>query len=148
MLDSVGVGEGDLVFDLGSGDGRIVTTAAKRRGARGIGYEIDAQLVSQSRDRAQRDGVAELVEIREQNMYAADLRAATHVVVYLYPAALEKLKPQFAAMKPGAWIVSHHYEIPGATPERELIVASKETGNDHRVLLYKTPLSTKRQTSH
>jgi outer membrane protein assembly factor BamB len=148
MLRSAGVAKDDLVIDLGSGDGRIVITAAKKHGARGIGYEIDPQLVWSSRDRAQQEGIATLVEIREQEMYTADLSEARLIAVYLYPVVLEKLKPQFAAMKPGAWIVSHHYEIPDATPERELIVKSKATGNDHRVLLYKIPLSNKRATPH
>jgi hypothetical protein len=69
------------------------------------------------------------------------LSEARVVTVFLYPAALKKLRPQFATMKPGAWIVSHHYAIPGAEPDRVVTVKSNETGDEHRVLLYRMPLS-------
>ena len=78
-------------------------------------------------------------------MYTADLKQASVVAVFLYPAVLEKLKPQFARMKPGSRIVSHYFEIPGAEPDRIIEMESKVSGNRHRVLLYSTPLSRKEQ---
>ena len=140
MLDAV-VEEHDTVVDLGSGDGRIVITAAKKHGAKAIGFEIDADLVQTSRDRIEQAGVSGLVEIKQQDMYTANLKEARVVAVFLYPNVLQKLKPQFARMMPEAWIVSHQYKIPDVEPEREIIFKSGETGNDHRVLVYRTPLN-------
>ena len=141
MLDAAGVTDKDTVVDLGSGDGRIVITAAKRHGAKAIGYEIDPVLVQLSRERAKQAAVAALVEIRQRDMYTADLSEARVVTVFLYPVVLQKLKPQFARMKPEDWIVSHHFEIPDTQPTRVITFKSKVTGNDHRVLMYRTPLS-------
>jgi len=147
MLEIAQVTKNDVVVDLGSGDGRIVISAAKR-GARAIGYEIDRELVASSLASAEQQGVAGLVEFRHEDMYSASLSDVSVAAVYLYPAALEKLKPQFATMKPGVKIVSHHYAIPGGKPDRVVAVASKETGDEHRVLLYTTPLSTEGETAH
>jgi outer membrane protein assembly factor BamB len=141
MLELAHVSKTDTVVDLGSGDGRIVITAARRHGAKGIGYEIDTELVARSRSRAEQEGVAGLVDIRQQDLYSADLIDARVVAVFLYPAVLEKLKSQFAKMKYGTKIVSHHYAIPDAKPDRVVTVKSKETGDEHRVLLYILPLS-------
>jgi outer membrane protein assembly factor BamB/16S rRNA G966 N2-methylase RsmD len=141
MFSTVQIARNDTVVDLGSGDGRIVITAAKQFGVRAIGYEIDADLVKSSRAGAKQAGVAQLVDIRQQDVYTADLSHARVVTVFLYPPALAKLKPSFAAMQPGARIISHHYEIPGVKPDGVLTVKSKDTGDEHRVLLYTTPLA-------
>ena len=141
MLDAAHVGQNDTVVDLGSGDGRIAITAAKEYGAKAVGYEIDPDLVHTSKQRARQEGVSTLVEIKEQDMYTADLGDARVVAVFLYPVVLQKLKSKFAEMKPGSWIVSHHYEIPDTEPTRVVTVNSNETGDDHRVLLYRTPLA-------
>ncbi|MCH7688239.1 MAG: class I SAM-dependent methyltransferase [Planctomycetes bacterium] len=140
MLNAARVTDKDTVVDLGSGDGRIVITAAKKHGAKAIGYEIDPVLVQMSRERAKQAGMAKLVEIKHQDMYTANLSGVRVVAVFLYPVVLQKLKTQFIKMKPGSWIVSHHYEIPDTKPTRVVTVNSKETGNDHRVFLYRTPL--------
>lgn len=140
MLNAAQVSDSDTVVDLGSGDGRIVITAAKRHGAKAIGYEIDPALVESSRESAKQAGMTKLVEIRQQDMYTADLSKARVVTAFLYPGALQKLKSQFARMKPESWIVSHHFEIPETEPTRVVIFKSEETGDKHRVLLYRTPL--------
>lgn len=141
MLAAANITEEDCVVDLGSGDGRIVITAAKKYGCRALGYEIDKELVEVSRKRIADDGVSNLAEIRVEDMYTADLSAVDVVAVYLYPSALEKLKPQFAKLKPGARIVSHYFEIPGAMPSETFEVESAETGAKHRILLYRVPLA-------
>ncbi|MDZ4848537.1 MAG: PQQ-binding-like beta-propeller repeat protein [Pirellulaceae bacterium] len=141
MLEVAQVTKNDTVVDLGSGDGRIVITAAKKHGVRAIGYEIDSELVASSQARAEQAGVSGLVDIRRQDMYTADLSQARVATVFLYPDALNKLKPTFAKMEPGAKIVSHHYAIPNAKADSVVIVTSTVTGNDHRVLLYTLPLS-------
>jgi outer membrane protein assembly factor BamB/protein-L-isoaspartate O-methyltransferase len=140
MLEAAGVTEQDAVIDLGSGDGRIVITAARKYGARGIGYEIDRALVHQSRKVAEHAGVTKRADFREQDMYTARLSEARVVTAFLYPAVLQKLRTQFAEMKPGSLVVCHHFRIPGAKVRRVITVSSKETGNDHRVFLYQIPL--------
>jgi hypothetical protein len=79
--------------------------------------------------------------IEKQDMYTADLGDVDVVAVYVYPSVLDKMKPQFAEMKPGARIVSHYFEIPGSVAAKTVEVESAETGNTHRILLYTTPLT-------
>ena len=140
MLECAKLSPNDTVIDLGSGDGRIVTTAALKHGARAIGYEIDKDLVTISLDRARQAGVAGLVDFKLQDMYSADMGEASVATAYLYPAALEKLKPQFSKMHHGAKIVSHHYAIPDAQPDQVFTFTSKETGDEHKIWLYTVPL--------
>jgi outer membrane protein assembly factor BamB len=142
MLKLANVEKDDLLVDLGSGDGRIVITAAKKYGCRAIGYEIDKELIGISNEQVQSAEVGKLVTIREQDMYTADLSEVDVVAVYAYSAVLDKLKPQFAKLKPGSRIVSHFFEIPGVEPADVQEIESAETGGKHRILLYRTPLST------
>jgi outer membrane protein assembly factor BamB len=140
MLELANVQKDNRVVDLGSGDGRIVIAAAKRYGCTAMGYEIDEELVQLSRERIAEQELGELVTIQQQDMYTADLGNADVVTVYVYSSALEKMKPLFAKLKPGARIVSHFFEIPGLKPERIVDVESQETGNTHQILLYTVPL--------
>ena len=94
MLQVAAVTERDIVYDLGSGDGRIVITAAKRYGARGVGIEIDPSLVAQSRATIRRLGLDERVRIVEQDLLEADLREATVVTLYLLQSINERLRPK------------------------------------------------------
>jgi outer membrane protein assembly factor BamB len=143
MLDLAVVGKDDLLVDLGSGDGRIVITAAEAYGCRAVGYEIDSDLVRESRDRAEAKGLVNLVTIHEENMFTADLSHVDVVAVYFYPSVLEKMKPQFEQMKRGARIVSHFFEIPGVEPDRRLIAPSSTSGEEHEILLYSIPFKSK-----
>jgi predicted TPR repeat methyltransferase len=93
MLRMAVVGKDDLVYDLGSGDGRIVIAAARRYGARAIGFELEEKLVQESRERARQAGVADLVEFRQQDVLTVDLSAATVVTIYLTQDANLKLRP-------------------------------------------------------
>lgn len=140
MLVMASVKKEDTVVDLGSGDGRIVIAAAKSYGAKAIGYEIDEELVALSREKLKQAEVQQLAGVRQEDMYKADLSGVSVAAVYLYPVVLEKLKPQFAKMKPGSRIVSHYFEVPGVRPDRVIQVVSKDSGNVHQVLLYTTPL--------
>ncbi len=142
MLKLAQVEKDELLVDLGSGDGRIVITAAKKYGCRAIGYEIDKELIGISNEQVQSAEVGKLVTIRDQDMYTADLSEVDVVAVYAYSAVLDKLKPQFAKLRPGARIVSHYFEIPGIEPAAVQEVESAETGGKHRILLYRTPFST------
>ena len=140
MLDLAGVKEGDLVYDLGSGDGRILITAAKKYGCRAVGYEIDKTLAELSREKAREAGVEELVTIHTDDLFKADLSAADVVAVYLLPKQLEALLPQLKEqLKPSARVVSHHFQLPGVLPDKSVRLPSAD-GEPHTVYLWTSPL--------
>jgi precorrin-6B methylase 2 len=118
MVELAGVKKGDLVYDLGSGDGRIVITAAKK-GAKAVGYEIDGDLVKQSRDNIRKASVQELAEIRQQDILTVDLSAASVVTMYLLPDVNLQLKPKILSqLKPGSRVVSHAFDMGDWKPDR------------------------------
>ncbi len=138
MLELAGVSASDRVIDLGSGDGRIVITAAKRFGARGLGVEIVPDLVAQSRVNAQQAGVAALVEFREQDLFATELRGATVITMYLLPEVNLQLRPRLLALAPGTRIVSHDWDLGDWAPDRTLTLDApdKAIGRDKRSTLH------------
>jgi len=147
MLELAEVKETDVVYDLGSGDGRIVIAAAKQFGCKGVGYEIDRELVEFSQVRAKGAGVASIVTIEHRDIFDADLSEADVITVYLLPRQLEALIPQFATLKPHARIVSHQFEIPNVGPDKTVEMDSKEDGNKHTLYLWTTPFSTHAKAS-
>ncbi len=119
MLELARVTKDDVVYDLGSGDGRIVIKAAKEYGARGVGIEIDPKLVKQSRAKAKEDGVSHLVEFRVQDAMKVDVSDATVVTLYLTSEFNSKLRPILEKqLRPGARVVSHDHETKGWTPDK------------------------------
>ncbi len=139
MLDMAQVRKDDVVYDLGCGDGRIVVQAAKKRGCKGVGFEIVPELAQQGRDSAKQNNVSHLVQIKEEDLFKADLSAATVLPVYLLPDMLTKLKPNLEKLKPGTRIISHDYRIKGVKADKEVTLTSKETGADHILILYTLP---------
>lgn len=139
MLEMVKVKKEDVVYDLGCGDGRIVVQAAKKRGCRGVGYEIVPELAQQARDNAKQNGVEKLVTIKEEDLFEADLSEATVLPMYLLPSMLAKLKPKLAKLKDGTRIISHDYQIKGVEPDEIVKLDSKETGAEHWLILYTLP---------
>jgi SAM-dependent methyltransferase len=118
MLRLAGVGKEDVVYDLGSGDGRIVIMAAQTHGARGIGFELDADLVRRSTESARRAGVSHLVEFRQQDVLTVDLTPATVVTIYLSRDANLKLRPAIRTqLRPGARVVSHDFDMNDWRPD-------------------------------
>jgi hypothetical protein len=118
MLDVARVDSGDVVYDLGCGDGRIVIAAARDRGARGVCVDIDQSLVAQSRRNADTAGVADRIEFRHADMFETDLRSATVVALYLSPALNVRLRPKlFREVRAGAWIVSHNFDMGDWKPD-------------------------------
>ena len=118
MLEIAGVGPDDFVIDLGSGDGRIVIAAAKQRGARGFGVEIDDHLVDVARRAARRAGVAGRVEFKEQDLFKTEIGSATVVTMYLFPWLMMKMRPRlFAELKPGTRVVSHDFDMEPWRPD-------------------------------
>jgi tRNA G37 N-methylase Trm5 len=139
MLEMAKVKKEDVVYDLGCGDGRIVVQAAKKRGCRGVGYEIVPELAKQARENAQQNGVEKLVTIKEEDLFEADLSEATVLPMYLLPSMLAKLKPKLAKLKPGTRIISHDYQFNGVEPDELVKVESKETGAEVWLILYTLP---------
>jgi SAM-dependent methyltransferase len=126
MLDLAQVKDTDIVYDLGSGDGRIVIAAAKARGAHGVGIEIEHDLVELSRKNAEEAGVAERVEFVEADIFESDFREATVVALYLWKKVNERLRPLLEKqLAPGTRVVSHRFEIPGWTPKKRVKVGDR-----------------------
>jgi SAM-dependent methyltransferase len=112
MLGLAGVKKNDVVYDLGSGDGRVVITAAKKYGAKAVGFEIDPGLVKLARENVQREKLEKLVEIRQQDFMTADLSNATVVSLYLSYEGNLALRPKLTReLKPGARVVSYAYDM-------------------------------------
>ena len=141
MLEVAGVTKEDVIYDPGCGDGRIVITAAKKYGCRGVGIELSPKLVRDARASAVRNHVERLVRILEEDIYTVDMSEATVVTLYLLPGMNVKLIPQLQKLKPGARIVAHDYgfqdrvEEPGrrspSTPER-MRSSITSTSGSHR----------------
>ncbi|MCX7975382.1 MAG: class I SAM-dependent methyltransferase [Candidatus Aminicenantes bacterium] len=139
MLAMAAVTKDDLVYDLGCGDGRIVVTAAKKYGAKGVGIDLDPRRIAESLDRAKREGVAHLVRFEQQDVMKADFSKATVVTLYLLPESNELLRPLLEKqLKPGVRVVSHNYEIPG-WEEKQVgyEVVTVENGTQHSIYLYR-----------
>jgi hypothetical protein len=139
MLELGEVEKYDVLFDLGCGDGRIVITAAKKFGTRGVGIDIDPQRIEESLRAAKEAGVNGLVEFRLQDVMKADIREATVVTMYLLPESNALLRPLLEEqLKPGTPVVSHNYSIPGwETKEVTYITLQDGTGQDHTIFVYK-----------
>lgn len=126
MLQLAGVTASDVVYDLGSGDGRIPIIAAQKYRARGVGIEIDPRLVEQSWQTANEAQVANRVKFIVGDLFEADLRQATVVTAYLSASLMRTLEPKLRALKPGTRIVSHQFPIPGWQPDRRIKVDEAE----------------------
>jgi SAM-dependent methyltransferase len=119
MLELAEVTKEDLLYDLGSGDGRIVITAARKYGAKAVGFEIDSALVKNSRDRIREAGLEHLVEIREQDVRTVDLSRVTVLTMYLSAAANLRLRSAITRqLKPGSRVVSHDFGMGNWQPDR------------------------------
>lgn len=118
MLQLAEVSEDDVVYDLGSGDGRIVITAAQQFGAEGVGIEINPELVEEARGTADFAGVSEQVEFRHEDLFEADFSDATVVTLYLLSVVNRELRPKlFEQLSPGDRVVSHDFDMGGWEPD-------------------------------
>jgi len=140
MLDVARIGPTDTLLDLGSGDGRIVITAARRFGIRATGIEIDPRLAERARANAAAAGVADKVRFVEQDLFATDLSAASVITMYLLPAVNLKLRPALQKLKPGTRVVSHDWDMGEWAADRTVTVDApdKNTGlaKSSRVMLW------------
>ncbi len=140
MLKLAKVKKDDLVVDLGCGDARMLVLAAEKYGSKGIGYEIDPVMVRESRKNAERNNVADLVNIIQEDIFKVDISKADVLPIYLLPEMNLKLVPQFETLKPGSRLVFHNYDLEGYIPDKKIEVISNEDNSKHTLWLYTTPL--------
>jgi SAM-dependent methyltransferase len=137
MLEAAKVGAGDVVYDLGCGDGEIIIAAAKLHGARGVGVDLDPERIRNARANAASAGVTERVTFVEQDLFKTDVSPATVVTLYLLPELNERLRPKLLReLRPGSRIVSHDFGMGDWVPERTITVP---LARDHRVFLWRVP---------
>jgi tRNA G37 N-methylase Trm5 len=136
MLELAQVKKGDVVYDLGSGDGRIVVTAAKKYGVRAIGFEIDPERIKESQENIRKAGVGNLVEIRQQDIRTVDLSQASVLTMYLLPEVNLMIRPNiWKQMKPGSRVVSHDFDMADWKPLKTEQIKDG-SGWDHTLYLW------------
>jgi hypothetical protein len=138
MLEMAEVKGDDVLYDLGSGDGRIPVIAAKRLGTRGVGIDIDPRRIEEANQRAKDEGVTDKVKFIQGDIFKEDFSEATVVTLYLLPDVNLRLKPRLLEMKPGTRIVSHNYDMGDWKPEKQETVTS-DTGSTHYVYFWRVP---------
>ncbi|HWP57241.1 MAG TPA: methyltransferase domain-containing protein [Candidatus Acidoferrales bacterium] len=142
MLDMAEMKPGDVLYDLGSGDGRIVIRAAKRFGVRAVGIEMDPELIQLSWKKAREEGVTHLVEFRREDALKADVSPATVVTLYMFPWFNRLMRPVFQTrLRPGARVVAHDFGIEGWEPAkteklRSSAAEGSPQGHEHTIYLW------------
>ena len=128
MLKLANVHPGDVLYDLGSGDGRIPVSAAKQYGIRAYGIDIDPQRIQEANENARKAGVTHLVQFRREDLFKASFKEATVVTLYLLPDLNVKLRPRLLAeLKPGTRIVSHQFDMGTWKPDRKVELSAGRT---------------------
>jgi hypothetical protein len=125
MLQIADTTSEDVVIDLGAGDGRIPIYAAKHFGARGVGVELEANLVRVAREKAKAEGVAHLATFLQQDLFEADLSEATVIALYISPGVMTRLKPRLLELEPGTRVVSHHFTLDDWEPDETIRVMGR-----------------------
>jgi hypothetical protein len=138
MLAMARVGPNDVLYDLGSGDGRIVIAAAKQFGTRGVGYDIDPDRIREARRNARRAGVSDKVTFIQGDIFEADIKDATVVTLYLLPDVNLRLRPKLLGeLEPGTRVVSHNYDMGDWVPDKSKRMAIH--GTDHFIYFWTIP---------
>lgn len=145
MLEVAEITKDDVVYDLGCGDGRLVVEAAKRYGARGVGFDLDPQRIAEARANVEKAKVGHLVTIEQKNIFEVDLSPASVVTLYLLPSINVRLIPQLEQLAPGARIISHDFDMEGVDYEDVWTLRAKHhrpppKTRDHYVYKWRTPL--------
>jgi hypothetical protein len=138
MLRMAKVGASDYLIDLGSGDGRIIITAAKKYGARGVGVDLDTYLLKVANATAKKEGVADRARFIEQNLFETDLNPATVITTYLLPEMNAQLRPKLLSLRPGTRVVAHDYAMGEWDPDEEktLLVPEKVVGDPGKSYIF------------
>ena len=126
MLQIARVGAGDYVIDLGSGDGRIVVTAARKFGARGFGVDLNPERIRESNENARKAGVTDKVAFYQRDLFETDLSQATVITMYLLPRVNLELRSKLLDLKPGTRVVSHDFSMDDWKPDTHITMDSKE----------------------
>jgi tRNA G37 N-methylase Trm5 len=144
MLEMADVRKGEVVYDLGCGDGRIPIMAAKKYGVKAFGWDIDPKRVAESLENIDKSNVKDLVTIKLGDIFELDLSKADVITLYLLPQLNVKLIPQLEKLKPGSRIVSHDFAMEGVRPKQQIQYTEKGGGRDHKIFLWVTPLERER----
>jgi predicted RNA methylase len=148
MLEMAEVKKGDVVYDLGCGDARIVVTAARKYGVKAIGFDIDPERIKEAKENVRTNKVEHLVTIKQEDIFTLDLSEASVVTLYLLPDLNVKLMPQLAKLKSGSRIVSHDFDMRGAKPVQTVSVNTEageqaeffsDEGGEHTVYKWVVP---------
>lgn len=142
MLSLAKVTKNDVVYDLGCGDGRIVVTAAKKFGARGVGIDINPERIAEARENARKNGVEHLVKFIEGDLFEADIREASVVTLFLLSSVNLKLRPKLLAeLKPGTRVVSNTFDMGDWKPDKEFSLDDNGEGSylSHKFYLWVIP---------
>ena len=146
MLELADIQPGDVVYDLGCGDGRIPVMAAKKYGVKAYGFDIDPARVRDSLANVKKNKVGHLVTIQQKDIFTLDLSKADVITLYLLPELNARLIPQLEKMKPGSRIVSHEYGMQGkAKPDKEIRMTSREDNTEHIIYLWTIPLKSEEE---
>jgi tRNA G37 N-methylase Trm5 len=144
MLEMADVRKGEVVYDLGCGDGRIPIMAAKKYGVKTYGWDIDPKRVAESLENIDKSNVKDLVTVKKGDIFELDLSKADVITLYLLPALNVKLIPQLEKLKPGCRIVSHDFDMAGVRPKQQIQYTERGGGRDHKIYLWVTPLERER----
>ena len=132
MIEVAEIKKGDILYDMGSGDGRIVIEAAKKYGIRGVGIDLNPELVAKARENALNEGVANLVEFRAQDGLTVDISEATVVTLYMFKWFNNALRPKLQKLKTGSRVIAHDFDIDDWKPTRvEYVTRPPEDGSDY-----------------
>jgi ribosomal protein L11 methylase PrmA len=143
MLTLAEVTSDDILYDLGSGDGRVVIAAAQKFGTRGVGIDIDAERIREANENASQAGVSDRVEFRQQDLFESDFSEASVVIVYLLPHLNLRLRPELVSqLKPGTRVVSHDFDMGDWKPKKVMHIQTPEEST-----LYYWEISNKSQKS-
>jgi cyclopropane fatty-acyl-phospholipid synthase-like methyltransferase len=129
MLEVAELKKGDVLYDMGSGDGRIVIQAAKKYGVRGVGIDLNPELVEKARANAAQEGVSHLVEFRAVDGLTVDISEATVVTLYMFKWFNNQLRPKLQNLKPGSRVIAHDFDIDDWKPTRVEYVSPNEAGS-------------------
>ncbi|NUP05670.1 MAG: methyltransferase domain-containing protein [Polyangiaceae bacterium] len=146
MLQMAQVKKGDVVYDLGCGDGRIVVTAAKKYGARAYGFDVDPKRIEEAKRNVEQAGVGDLVSIQQADIFTLDLSDADVVTLYLLPELNVRLIPQLQKLKKGARIVSHDFDMAGVAPLHQVAMKPVDEPREHSIFMWRAPIKRAAQT--